>query len=113
MATLPKGWRLVTGFALAMGLVFLVLGGITRGFSLRLSMFHFGLGIFLGAIGAPELEPKLFRSPVLWQVSFAVVGCVMFAASVSAPLEGYALAISVGAILGYLAPYWIRHVQGP
>lgn len=113
MARLTKGAKLAVGFSLAMAVVFFILGGIAHGFSLKMSLFYFFLGAFLGAVAAPELEPKAFRWPVLWQISFAVIGCLVFAASVSAPLEGYILAGLLGVILGYSAPYWIKHVQGP
>ena len=76
-------------------------------------LFLGGAGAILGSIGAPELEPKAFRYPMLWQVIFAVVGCVFLAVMFVAKPEGYALAVVIGIALGYLAPYWIKHIQAP
>jgi uncharacterized membrane protein YjjB (DUF3815 family) len=50
---------------------------------------------------------------MLWQVIFAVMGCVLLAVMFDAKPEGYALAVVIGIALGYLAPYWIKHIQGP
>jgi hypothetical protein len=87
-------------------------------FYLLLDWWFIGISICLraqaiGMIGAPALEPKAFRYPTLWQVMFAVLGCTLLAASLNAPSEGYGLAVLGGVILGYLAPYWIKHIQAP
>lgn len=93
--------------------VFAIFGGFHAGFSVtNLSLFG-AAGAILGMIGAPALEPKAFRYPTLWQVLFAVLGCILLAASLNAPSEGYGLAILGGVIIGYLAPYWIKHIQAP
>jgi hypothetical protein len=93
--------------------VFAVFGCIRSGFSV-VTFLSYGLaGAILGLIGAPEVEPKAFRYPTLWQILFAVSGSLLLAASLDAPPEGYAVAVVVGVALGYLAPYWIKHIQGP
>jgi tryptophan-rich sensory protein len=94
-------------------LIFVICGGFRLGFSLANILFLGGAGAILGLIGAPELEPKAFRYPMLWQVIFAVMGCVLLAVMFDAKPEGYALAVVIGIALGYLAPYWIKHIQGP
>ncbi|MHA6886692.1 hypothetical protein [Ralstonia pseudosolanacearum] len=100
---------LMLGFAT----VFILLGGVTYGYSLRSVLFLGSAGFFAGAIGAPEIEPTLFRFPRLWQVCFSVLGCVLAAAHLQAGALGYSIAVVVGLILGYLAPVWIARVQMP
>lgn len=70
-------------------------------------------GAFFGAIGAPEIEPRAFRWPALWQVGFSVVGCCLVAAVLSVGFDGYVMAIAAGVLLGILAPIWIHYIQGP
>ena len=83
------------------------------GYSVASVSFLAAAGAILGAIGAPEIEPKVFRYPALWQMSFATIGCLLLAAAMDSPIEGYMLAILAGLILGYLAPLWIKHIQAP
>ncbi len=43
----------------------------------------------------------------------AVVGGLLIAWVVDAGPQGYVLAIVGGLLIGYLAPFWIRHVTLP
>ena len=94
-------------------LMFVIFGGFTLGFSTVNLLFLGGAGAILGMIGAPELEPGAFRYPTLWQMLFAVFGCTLLAVVLDAPPEGYVFAVVIGVVLGYLAPYWIKHIQAP
>ena len=96
-----------------LALIFVIFGGLNLGFSATSILFLGGAGAIFGLIGAPELEPKAFRHPTLWQMLFAVLGCTLLAVGLNAPPEGYAMAVVVGAVLGYLAPYWIKHIHAP
>lgn len=100
---------LTLGFAT----VFILFGGLAHGYSLRNVLFLGAAGFFVAAIGAPEIEPKLFRYPRLWQICFSVLGCVLVAVHLQVGALGYSIAVVVGPILGYLAPFWINHVQIP
>ena len=100
---------IVAGFAVA----FVLLGGISAGYSPISILLLAVVGVLFGAVAAPEIEPGLFRYPVLWQVSFTVMGCIMVAALLGLSFEGYGLAAMVGIIAGYLGPYWIRQVRLP
>jgi hypothetical protein len=70
-------------------------------------------GVLLGAIGAPEIEPRAFRRPVLWQTGCGVVGGLLTAVSFGASLPGLLLGVVIGGVVGALARYWIGHVQLP
>lgn len=93
--------------------IFIVFGGLAHGYSLRSVLFLGSAGLFVGAIAAPELEPKLFRFPRLWQISLSVVGCVLIAVHLQAGALGYSIAVVAGLALGYLAPIWSRDIQIP
>ncbi len=108
-----SGLKLAFVVAAAFALVFVVFGGLRDGYSLRSITLLASAGAVIGAVGAPDFEPKAFRYPTLWQMFFSVLGCALLALYLKASAEGYALAIVAGIILGYLAPYWVKHVQGP
>ncbi|KGD96059.1 hypothetical protein JL37_09705 [Achromobacter sp. RTa] len=100
---------IVAGFALA----FALLGGLSIGFSAPALALLSVAGALFGAIAAPEIEPRAFRRPVLWQIGFAVAGCLLVAALLGADAEGYGLAVALGLILGFFAPSWIKHLTLP
>lgn len=93
--------------------IFIVFGGLQYGYSGRNIIFFGVTGIILGAIGAPVLEPKAFRYPTLWHIFFSIGGCLLLAFATHAPPEGYGLGVATGLLLGYFAPYWIKHIQVP
>ncbi len=98
------------------GLFGFVTGGAVSGnfgpmFSFTLAVFHGTIGFFLGLVGAPVVEPAGFKFPKLWQMTTALAGCILFAASIGASLAGYALAIAVGCVAGYTANHWVRYAS--
>jgi hypothetical protein len=70
-------------------------------------------GALLGAIAAPDLEPKAFRYPELWQMFFSILGCVLVAANSRAGPIGYLIAVSVGGAIGFCAKYWTKYIDVP
>ena len=107
-----SGWALAAIVSTALAVSF-ILSGILSGCSLNTCAFLGIGGATLGAIAAPEIEPEAFRHPALWQTGFAVAGSLMVAMAVEASATGYGLAVLLGCIAGYLAPYWIRHIELP
>jgi len=105
-------WRVVFYLCVFFALAFAGLAAL-QGASLPGLLFAGLAGLFMGAIGAPEIEPRAFRRPVLWQIGFSVLGCCLVAAVLSAGFDGYALAVALGVLLGILAPLWIHYIQGP
>lgn len=71
------------------------------------------MGAFFGAVAVPELEPKAFRYPTLWQISCSVAGSLLVALMLGAAVEGYLLAVLGGTCIGYWAPFWIKHIVLP
>lgn len=112
-ATSHQGLKLAAALAAVLAIVFVGFGGFPSGYSLKSVVLLAGSGAFVGAIAAPDCEPKFFRYPTLWQVGFGIAGFVALAAHLRATGEGYALATLAGAFVGYLAPYWTKHIQVP
>jgi hypothetical protein len=108
-----KGIKLAIVVSLIFAIISIVFGGLGNGFTMRTVILYGVMGAFLGAVGAPEIEPKYFRYPTIWQVFFSIVGCSLFAFSMHAPLEGYVAAVLIGGFLGFTAHYWVKHVSFP
>jgi len=108
-----SGLKLAAIVSLAFAAVFAGFGGLRFGYTLQSIALLALAGGMLGAVAAPELEPKAFRHPILWQVAFSTIGFLLCAAILSAGAEGFALAGALGCVAGYLAPYWLKHVQVP
>jgi hypothetical protein len=106
-------WITITAVCLGAGALFAVVGGISFGYTPRMLIFLGVSGVLLGAIGAPEIEPRAFRRPVLWQTGCGVVGGLLTAVSFGASLPGLLLGVVIGGVVGALARYWIGHVQLP
>lgn len=111
--TISSGLKLATVVSACFAIIFVVFGGFKLGYTLpNIALLSISGAVF-GAIGAPHIEPKAFRYPILWQMFFSVVGCILVAVFLQASFEGYVLAVVVGCIAGYLAPYWVPHIQAP
>lgn len=110
MLRILKVWGLISGLLAAVVVIF---SGMAVSYSIESMSWLAVSGAILGAISAPEIDPKAFRYPALWQILFAVIGCVILARAVDASFEGYLLAVPIGIAIGYLAPYWIKHIQVP
>jgi hypothetical protein len=97
----------------ASSVAFIVLGGISQGYSVDSIIVLGAMGAFFGAISAPELEPKIFRFPTIWQICCSVAGSLLVAFVFKSGAEGYLLAVVLGVFIGYFAPFWIKHVSLP
>ena len=72
-----------------------------------------GAGLFVGALAAPEFEPKAFRYPALWQSAFGGAAGAIFGLLLSKPIDTILICAGVGGLIGFLAPYWVKHIQPP
>jgi hypothetical protein len=93
--------------------IFVIVGTVFHEHTPGSLWFYALAGTFFGLIGAPVWEPKSFRYPTLWQICFSIVPCVFLAYRSGATVEGYALAVAIGVILGLTAPIWVNYVQSP
>jgi hypothetical protein len=107
------GWKVVVFASVGFGILFVVFGGFSFGYTLRSVILLGVAGVLLGLIAAPDLEPAAFRFPILWQMFFSILGSLLVAFQVGAQPLGYAIAIVIGALLGYFARYWTKHINVP
>ena len=105
-------WRFIALWAVGTAVAF----GVSvwmRGLSMPGVLFFATIGFTFGVVGVPEIVPRAFRSPALWQTGWAVVGSVLIAYQLDAPGEGYALAVVLGGLLGWSSPFWTKYVDLP
>jgi len=100
-------------FSGGLAFLFVVVGGLSHGYSPRMIWALGVSGAILGAIAIPEVVPGLIHAPVVWQVSLSVLGCLLFAYAIGASTVGYASAVVLGFVLGLLAPKWVKHINVP
>jgi hypothetical protein len=96
-----------------LAVLFIVIGGLSRGYSPKMILALGISGAIFGAMSLPELAPGTIPFPAIWQVSLSVIGCLLFAFAVNAAALGYTIAIVVGIVLGLLAPRWLKHINFP
>ena len=95
------GWKVALFASLGFAILFVVIGGFSTGYTPRSVGLLALSGALLGAIAAPDLEPKAFRFPEIWQMFFAIVGSIFVAISLKAGPIGYGIAVVAGGVLGF------------
>jgi hypothetical protein len=104
-----KRWKAV-GLCGGAGVVLaIVLAQFASSHDRNLPLFAL-VGLAIGAIAAPELEPKLFPAPVPWQAALGAVGGGLLAVAAGAGVGMIFAAVATGAVLGALARYWVLHI---
>lgn len=63
-----------------------------------------------GFIGAPEIELKMFKNAWLIQLLGGAAAGALVGFTFASNVEGIIAGALIGGILGWLAPYWIKHV---
>lgn len=71
------------------------------------------IGLVIGLLAAPELSPKSFDSPVMWQSFWGGVCAMLIALFLDADLRSVALATVVGTVIGMTANLWLKYVPWP
>lgn len=70
-------------------------------------------GVFVGLVAAPTIEPKAFKRAWVYELLFGTLaGAILGLVSGAGP-EAAGIGALLGGVLGYLAPYWIKHVPIP
>lgn len=97
--------------------------GLAALFGLFSLIFYFGdwsrfafvapLGFFSGLIAAPEIEPKVFIMPSLLQVTSGAIAGTIVGIMLNLSTVEIAMTSFAGGFLGWLAPYWIKHMPIP
>jgi hypothetical protein len=104
------GWKVALFASVALAILFAAFGGLSSGYSLRSVALLAVSGALLGLIAAPDLEPAAFPHAKVWQVFFAILGCLLVAFHLKATPFGYVAAVVVGGVLGYFARHWTKHI---
>jgi hypothetical protein len=107
------GWKVALFASGAFAILFVAIGGISTGYSLRNIVVLALVGALLGAIAAPELEPKAFPHAIVWQMFFGILGGLLMAYRSGFGPLGYSLSILGGAAAGYFARYWTPYINPP
>jgi hypothetical protein len=105
------GWKVALFASAVFAMLFVVFGGFSTGYSLRSVGLLALAGALLGAIAAPDLEPKAFRFPKLWQMLFAILGSILIAFTLKVGPIGYAIAVLLGGVSGFFARYWTKYID--
>lgn len=73
----------------------------------------FFMAMFIGLIAAPEIEPKAFKNPGLFQASCGIVSGIFCGIMLKGNTEIIVLLALIGGILGWSAPFWVKHAPLP
>jgi len=101
------------GCGMVLGFVFAVLSLLFREGGADEHGILFCLGFFVGLVGAPEIFPEHFRNAAMFQTSSGAIAGLFGGLAFSTSLEAAILGLLLGGLLGWLAPYWVKHVRIP
>ena len=71
------------------------------------------IGLFVGLVAAPELEPKVFKHAWLFQLCSGAAAGLLLVITIHPSSEALVLAVILGGFLGWSAPIWAKHVPIP
>ncbi len=67
----------------------------------------------MGLLAAPEFKPSLYKNIALYQVVCGALAGMSAAAAFFPNAEAVILGLLLGGLLGWLAPYWLKHMPLP
>lgn len=67
-------------------------------------------GALIGVFAAPSIEPKAFKRAWLYEMGAGGLTGALLGLLFGASIEAVGIGMSIGAAVGYLAPFWIKHV---
>jgi hypothetical protein len=68
------------------------------------------IGAAIGFFAAPEIEPKVFSYPVIWQSFWGGVSAFLITTALKASPQEAQIAALVGTILGMSSALWHKHI---
>lgn len=71
------------------------------------------LGFCLGWIAAPEIEPKAFKNPSLFQLLSGTVSGGLMGWILSSDPISISIGFVLGGLFGWVAPFWLKHIPIP
>lgn len=73
----------------------------------------FFLGFFIGLVAAPEIEPKAFKMPWMLQLFSGLVAGLIAGLFFDLNPTYIVMVTLLGGLLGWLAPFWVKHIGVP
>jgi len=95
------------------GLVFCIPAIIFYPDDIKRITFVFFAGLFVGLVAAPEIKPKLYRNVAFFQTASGALGGVLAAIAFHPKTDVAIFGFLLGGILGWLGPYWLKHITLP
>lgn len=68
------------------------------------------VGALIGVFAAPSIEPKAFKRAWLYEMGSGGLIGALLGLLFGASAEAVGIGVLLGGVVGYLAPWWIRHV---
>ena len=91
-------------------------------FSILSLIFYFGdwyrliyifvMSLFVGLVLAPEIEPKAFRNPWLFQILGGAIFGIILAIFMGFEMNGIIALAGIFAFLGFTASSWLKYFHG-
>lgn len=113
MNTKLKALKLTAICGLGSGMLFAVFSLVFHFGDWRRLILVFGIGVFVGLVGAPEIEPKAFKKAWLLQLVSGVLAGVLVSLAFNLSTEATAVAALLGGLLGWSAPFWVKYIPIP
>lgn len=113
MRLLMSKYKIVAACSLGTGALF---GALSLTFYFgdwqRLALL-FCMGLLVGLLAAPVLDPKLFKNPGLFQSIGGALAGALAGAAIQPNPESIVAGLFVGGVIGWLTPWWLKHIQIP
>ena len=71
------------------------------------------VGLAIGLMAAPVIQPESFESRVLWQACWGGVSALLIMLLGGADPGSVVLGTFVGVLVGMTARFWLKHLQWP
>jgi hypothetical protein len=113
MNTNMKALKLAATYGLSSGALFAAFSLIFHFGEWHRLLLVFGIGIFVGLVGAPEIEPKVFKNAWKLQLISGITAGILIALVFNLSTDAIAVSALLGGLIGWSAPFWVKHVPIP
>jgi hypothetical protein len=64
--------------------------------------------IYIGLLIAPEVSPKTFKSPHLFQLSIGIMAGIFASYAMHAEPKTFISIVAISACIGIITPFWVK-----
>ncbi len=75
--------------------------------------FYLLFGLFIGLIATPEIDPKSFKTPWIFQSICGLIAGTVFGFGLDFESTNLLASIIIGGFLGWSAPFWLKYMTIP